>query len=120
MLDNESKMSKNYQEYGYEEIPGSIDTKDLKLVKNNNSLLNWKNQHFTFTEAASIADDFENEKSLPDYNYTHGSFELATFSILGNLDTCLSYQTIQYRELVATRRLEWQKFIQRYIHQKLS
>ena len=119
-IDNESKISKNYQEYGYERIRDDIDTKDLKLVKNNNSLLNWKNQHFTFTEAASIADDFENEKSLPDYNYTHGAFELATFSILGNLDTCLGYQTTQYREFVAARRFEWQKFIQRYIHKKLS
>jgi hypothetical protein len=89
------------------------------VVKNNRSLMNWKIENFTFEEAADISVNFENEKLLPNNHNTLGPFDLASFSVLGNIDFCLSHN-VKSPDDYTVRDLEWEKYIKRYINHKLS
>lgn len=121
MIDNESKISKNYKEYGYQEIDSNdVNFEHMSLVKNNSSLLNWKNDNFTFQQAAQIVNSFEDEKFLPNMNFNMGPFELASFSAIADIDTSLKFTVKDSQQLRSKRYPIWQEFIQRYIRRKLS
>lgn len=118
-IDRESLISKDYKKYGYRElIDRDNNILNQILVGNNADLLNWTNENFTFREATEIANKFQLETMLENYNYTIEPFDLARTSIIGDVDNSLTYtkKNLQYVDY----KSPWQSYKRRYINKKLS
>lgn len=117
----QSKISKNYEKYGYRKLPMSIpDALGGTIPHQHTSLVNWENDHMNFTQAVSIANKMQGH-----YNGRRPTcFTIGDILLDENLN-CLDHE---YR---LTKLTFWElkkyqqhnrsrQFIDNYINKKLN
>jgi len=117
-LNRMSKMSLNYNKYGYREYTGLQKDIAYQHARVSNELLIWENDFLNYFQAYDIFEKMISERNNPKNNFTIAPWDLAMIGLPGDLSNKLSLPNSYLKDSnVENARVA---FVTNYIQKKLN
>jgi len=117
-LNRKSKMSMNYEKYGYRIFQGEHKHLEYKQARVSKDLLIWEHDHMNYFDAYDLFYKMIESRNDLNNNFTLAPWDLAMIGLPGNVyDRLMLHNSCLQDKIIEENRI---KFIQRYIRKKLE
>lgn len=117
-LNRKSKMSVNYEKYGFREYQGSTREIQYKQARVSNELLIWENDYLNYYEAYDIFNKMISTRNSTKYNFKIAPWDLAVIGLINDIDDRLKLHVSELKNPEVENQRN--KFIQTYKNKKLT
>jgi len=121
-LDNNSLISKNYQDYGYRKMVTDRKIRDRFNIKLSDNLLVWENDQMNVFTAIDMAEELWKTYHSSDNNFTIDCWTLGHTDMIGSIDDRLKESITKRISLIQPDVMseKTKAIIENYKHKKLS
>ena len=117
-LNRKSKMSMNYEQYGYRTFTGETQEIKTQQARVSNELLIWENDDLNYFQAYSIFDKMIAIRNSTDYDFRLAPWDMAMIGLKKPINDILKLHVSTIKE--SSLNAERQRFINNYTSNKLN